>query len=65
MTHQLSGGQELDEAAALEESESPDQLKLKEGDMVDKLRVMEKFLSYWLPELVKGGSRLNQVAASE
>ena len=39
--------------ASLEDPDAPDQLHLQEGDMNDKIRIMEKFLTFWLPELVK------------
>ena len=33
--------------------------------MVDKLRVMEKFLSFWLPEQVKSSGKMGVVVESE
>lgn len=40
--------------ASLEDSpDAPDQLHLQEGDMYDKVRIIEKFLTFWLPVVVR------------
>ena len=38
----------------LDGPDAPDQLHLQEGDMLDKIRIIEKFLVCWLPEMARG-----------
>jgi len=45
--------------------DSVNQLALIEDDMVDKLRVIEKFLTYWLPLGVRSQQCDGAVPASE
>ena len=39
--------------ACLDDPDAPDQLHLKESDMNEKVRLLEKYLTFWLPEQVK------------
>ena len=46
--------------ASLEDPNAPDQLHLQEGDMLDKIRIMDKFLAFWIPEQIKAANINNQ-----
>lgn len=45
---------ELGEQETIEDPDAPDQLHLQESDLLEKFRIMEKFLAFWLPEMVRG-----------